>query len=102
MSTTATSPIVQKLPHIIHLKYQELMQDFLEDISDLESRVKVTVRLFPKTYGCFARISINMYKYGIEATKIKTSKRINSENLGNAHMFFAHAQHLPCMLYNSS
>ena len=78
------------------------MQDFLDDTSYLKSRVKVIVRLFPKTYDCFARININMYKYGIEATEIKTSRRINSGNLANAHMFFAHGQHLACILYNSS
>ena len=70
--TTTLSP-VQKPPHIVHLKCQELMKDFLDDTNDLKSRVKV--RLFPKTYGCFARISISMYKYGIEATEIKTSKK---------------------------
>ena len=100
-STTTLSP-VQKPPHIIHLKCEELMQDFLNDTSDLQSQVKVIVRLFPKTYGCFARISISMYKYGIEATQIKTSRRINSGNLANAHMFFAWAQHLAHTLYNSS
>ena len=100
-STTASSP-VQKPPHIIHLKCQELMKDFLDDISDLKSRVKVIVRLFPKTYGCFARISISMYKYGVEATEIKTSRRINSGNLANTHMFFAQAEHLARTLYNSS
>ena len=99
-NTTASSP-VQKPPHIIHLKCQELMKDFLDDTSDLKSRVKVIVRLFPKTYGCFARISINMYKYGVEATEMKTS-RINSGNLANAHMFFARAEHLAHTLYNSS
>ena len=100
-STTSSSP-VQKPPHIIHLKCQELMKDFLDDTSDLKSRVKVIVRLFPKTYGCFARISINMYKYGVEATEIKTSRRINSGNVANAHMFFAQAEHLARTLYNSS
>ena len=74
------------------------MKDFLDDTSDL----KVIVRLFPKPYGCFARISINMYKYGVEATEIKTSRRINSGNLANAHMFFARAEHLARTLYNSS
>ena len=78
------------------------MQDFLDDTSDLKSRMKVIVRLFPKTYGCFARISISMYKYGVEATEIKTSRRINSGNLANADVFFARAQHLAHTLYNSS
>ena len=43
-----------------------------------------------------------MYKYGVEATEIKTSRRINSGNLANAHMFFARAEHLARTLYNSS
>ena len=97
-STTTSSP-VQKPPHIVHLKCQELMTDFLDDASDLKSRVKVIVRLFPKTYGCL-RISISMYKYGVEATEIKTSRRINSGNLANAHMFFARAEHLPVSIHN--
>ena len=101
-STTTTSSPVQKPPHIIHLKCQELMKDFLDDTSDLKSQVKVIVRLFPKTHGCFARISISMYKYGMEATEIKTFRRINSGNLANAHMFFARAEHLAHTLYNSS
>ena len=100
-STTASSP-VQKPPHIIHLKCQELIKDFLDDTSDLKSRVKVIVRLFPKTYGCFARISINMYKYGMGATEIKTLRQVNSGNLANAHMFFARAEYLARTLYNSS
>ena len=78
------------------------MKQFLDDTSDLRSRVKVIVRLFPKPYGCFARIRINMYKYGVEATEIKTSRRINSGNVANAHMFFARAEHLARTLYNSS
>ena len=94
MSITISSPV--------HLKCQDLMQDFLDDTSDFKSRLKVIVRLFPKTYGCFAIISISMYKYGIEATEMKTSRRINSANLANAHTFFARAQHLAHTLYNSS
>ena len=53
----------------------------------MKAQVKVTVKLFLKIHICYARININMYKYGIEATEIRICRRINSGNLANAHMF---------------
>lgn len=88
------------LPHNIQLRCADLMRDLLEETRHLSSKVKVTVRIYPKADGCLIRTKVKVVRNASELYVSRLWMRVGSDNIGRAHMFFGTVQDLANFMFH--
>ena len=87
------------LPHNIHLRCADLMNDLLQDTRHLAGRVTITVRIYQKHYGCLVKTKVVRKRDRNEVFVCRLWRRVDDNNVASVHMFFGRVQDLANSLY---